>query len=301
MNKVYKRFRRFIESQATKDDPLAALFKRLWWRIRWACTSQPFSFPFRKDLVILIPKTGPGAGIFYQGSSEPDTTEFLNRFLRPGMVVLDIGAHIGEYTLLAAEKVGEHGQVHSFEPSPVIYPVLEKNVQINGFTNVFLNQLAVSNKDGELEFEISSEPSTSSIRNLVGTKVDSKLTYVKTVSLDRYCSDLKRKPDLIKIDVEGAEKYVLQSAHNILKLPLSDSPTLVLEYAPQNYARFNYQPSEILELLAFYGYQALLYLGGSRIDPFVSNSDLPDIVNIIATKQLSYLLHLLRQEDTIND
>jgi FkbM family methyltransferase len=68
--------------------------------------------------------------------------------VKEGMVVVDIGANIGYYTLIAAKLVGKSGIVYVFEPMPSNYECLCKNIEVNGYTNVVLIQKAVSNKYG---------------------------------------------------------------------------------------------------------------------------------------------------------
>ena len=86
--------------------------------------------------------------LYATGIWEKDVTAYLMKLIEGGMVVIDIGANVGYYTLLAAEKVGGHGKVFAFEPEPSRYALLEKNVRINGLKNVILVQQAVSNKTG---------------------------------------------------------------------------------------------------------------------------------------------------------
>src|ERR1017187_7387482 len=67
---------------------------------------------------------------------EPETKILLSNIIRPGMTFLDVGAHVGHYTLLAARLVGPTGHVYAFEPEPENYAILTKNIALNGYTNV---------------------------------------------------------------------------------------------------------------------------------------------------------------------
>jgi len=73
-----------------------------------------------------------GTGILVNSYHEPATVLVVQNLLTPGMVFYDVGAQVGQYTLLAAELVGSLGSVHSFEPDPTSFSVLEKNVAANG-------------------------------------------------------------------------------------------------------------------------------------------------------------------------
>src|SRR5207245_2930011 len=86
--------------------------------------------------------------LYVTGVWEKDVTAYLMKLIESGMVVVDIGANVGYYTLLAAEKVGSHGKVLAFEPEPSRYALLEKNVRANDLKNVIPVQKAVSNKTG---------------------------------------------------------------------------------------------------------------------------------------------------------
>jgi FkbM family methyltransferase len=280
-----------------RRNPFKAIAKRLWWRLRWKITNRPYIIPFAQTLKIVIPKTGSGAGIYYQGFSEPDTADFLRRFLRPGMVMFDIGAHIGEYTLLAAKLVGESGQVHAFEPQSHLFPILSQSVQLNSFEQVVLQCSAVSDRVGEIEFQVLDEPTMSSIRKQATPERPAKIVSVACTSLDEYGRERQRKIDLIKVDVEGAEKFVFQGAAALLNLPPQQAPIWIFEYAPNSYADFAYQPEEILQLLKDYGYEVWQYRGTGHLDAFDPNERLPDIVNLVAAKDKSSLLARIQSED----
>src|SRR4051794_41178218 len=88
-----------------------------------------------------------GRVIAISGEWEPNVTAAFVRALAPGDVCLDIGAHIGYYTLLASRVVGPRGHVYAFEPSPENYSGLRANVELNGLRNVTTAQLAVGEQE----------------------------------------------------------------------------------------------------------------------------------------------------------
>ena len=90
------------------------------------------------------------ARLLMEGRIEKYETELFKKIVKKGMVVVDIGANIGYYTLIAAKLVGENGIVYSFEPEPNSHKFLCKNVEINNYTNVVPIKKAVSNKNGEV-------------------------------------------------------------------------------------------------------------------------------------------------------
>jgi hypothetical protein len=90
------------------------------------------------------------AGLNFYGS-ELSIIKFLIKNLKNDDIFYDIGANYGFYTILAQELI-TNGEIHSFEPNPNIFPLLVKNAQYEKFRNTFLNEIAISDKDGELEF-----------------------------------------------------------------------------------------------------------------------------------------------------
>jgi len=84
-----------------------------------------------------------------EGRYERFTMQLFKEALAPGMVVCDIGAHIGIYSLLAAQHVGREGRVYAFEPDPRTFPYLVRNIEQNGFSNIIIPiKKAVSNHEG---------------------------------------------------------------------------------------------------------------------------------------------------------
>ena len=94
--------------------------------------------------------------IFYE-SHEPPQVAFFKRFLSAGDVVIDVGAHVGFFTLIAASIAGSEGEVHAFEPVPSNFAALEQNARLNGFGNVVLNRAAVGAEEGEVTLGLPGE------------------------------------------------------------------------------------------------------------------------------------------------
>ncbi len=287
---MIQRLQKFLGRSDLRQNPLKGLRRRLVWHLHWAVSEKPLVVPFAGNLKIGLPQSGSGAAIYYQGFSEPDTADLIRRFLRPGMVMVDIGAHLGEYTLLAAQAVGERGQVHAFEPQPKLMAAVRHNISLNGLTNVTVNQSAVSDRTDPLEFEILREPSMSSIRKRETLERGTQLMQVPSTTLDGYWQQ-SLPIDLIKVDVEGAEKFVLEGAQSLMAS--STAPTWVFEYAPRAYADFNYKPQELLSLLTQQGYHIWEYQGMGTIVPFDPTQARAEIANLIAAKDEVKLRSLL--------
>jgi len=144
-------------------------------------------------------------------------SKFLIKNLKDNSIFYDIGANIGYYCFLIKE-ISDFTEIHAFEPAPKNMQVLIKNL-LNK-QNIFLNQLALFNKEDQIDFydtiEIGSGGSTFNfpkVRNFSNFK---KIK-VQTTTLDKYCSNHSSLPDLIKIDVEGAESQVIEGGIKVLK------------------------------------------------------------------------------------
>lgn len=158
----------------------------------------------------------------------------LLKFLKPGSTFVDVGAHFGYFSLFASKIVGENGQVLSVEAMPSTYEFLSENIRKNAaHPNVNLHQGAAFDKETELEFHDFGLVA-SSLNSAFGSRgsqslhdgKDNKVS-VKARTLDAIASDKKiTKIDLVKIDAESSETFVLKGMAEIIK---RDRPIIVTE------------------------------------------------------------------------
>lgn len=154
-----------------------------------------------------------GSGVFgyWLGTYEWEKQKLFKDKVRAGSVVYDVGAHVGFYTLLASELVGDKGRVFSFEPNPRNIAYLRKHMDLNHRNNIQIFETAVSEKTGSHFFSVEENSFYGKISK------DGQLE-VKTVALDDLVDGEKLlPPDVVKIDVEGAELAVLRGAAGILR------------------------------------------------------------------------------------
>lgn len=144
---------------------------------------------------------------------EPAETKLIKRWVKSGMVVVDAGAHIGYFTLLMAKLVGQTGKVHSFEPGKENFTLLKKNVQVNNYKNVVLNQTALSNKVGKVRLYISDDNPQD--HRIIGNERSKKYEVVETTTLDRYFGN-SGKVEFVKMDIQGAEVLALEGGRRLL-------------------------------------------------------------------------------------
>jgi len=153
--------------------------------------------------------------LFYRTGMEKYQTELFKKLVDNGMTVVDIGANIGYYTLMAARLVGKQGRVFAFEPEPKNYDLLVRNVALNKYVNVVTEQKAVSDKTGKADLFISREAGAHGLMS--GREGAVGVKSVETISLDSYFKGRPGPLDIVKIDVEGAELAVLKGMTQVVK------------------------------------------------------------------------------------
>ena len=180
---------------------------------------------------------------------------FVERFLEPGMTVLDIGAHHGFYSLLASVKVGGTGRVVAFEPSPRERERLLRNLALNSCTNVKVEDCALADTSGRQELIIvgSNNSGCNSLRQ-PNVKEPTTSVAVRVETLDGYLAEHPLPPvDFIKLDAEGAELAILKGAGTILgSLP---RPVIQCELEEIRTRPWGYHPREVVALLDTMGYR----------------------------------------------
>jgi FkbM family methyltransferase len=148
------------------------------------------------------------------GTSEPIVQDVLGQLLRPGQVVWDVGANVGFYTVIAAHAVGPTGQVVAFEPLPSNVDALRHNLALNGFARVTVVPCAAAAASGDLTLTLGDEPTWAH----TGGPADAPgAITVPALSLDDAAQrHALADPDLVKIDVEGAECDVIAGMRGII-------------------------------------------------------------------------------------
>ena len=185
------------------------------------------------------------------GVYERDETELFKKLLKKGMVVVDVGAHIGYYTLIAARFVGEEGKVFAFEPDPYNYSLLTKNIEVNGFRNVIPLRKAIFSETRKMKFFL--DKSNLGKHSLSETNVDKCASIsIEATSLDGYFKNTDYKIDVIKIDVQGSEMKVLEGMTNIIKQ--NDNLKIITEFWPLGLRNSGSSPKNFLNKLEEYGF-----------------------------------------------
>jgi FkbM family methyltransferase len=188
--------------------------------------------------------------VLERGIWEPEETQLILEQLRRGDTVIDVGANIGWYTILASRAVGDDGLVIAFEPDPTNFELLKRNVESNGCRNVRLEQKALSNKPGSVTLFL--HESNKGMHSLLSFKESEGSIDVEAVSLYDYLSANTRRIDFVKIDVEGAEAFVLEGMRKTLAA--NPDMSLLLEFVPERFVAAGYDPQSILSQLECGGF-----------------------------------------------
>lgn len=153
--------------------------------------------------------------LFWYGIYEKNQVSAWQSFVRADSVVIDIGANIGYYSLVAS-PIAVNGTVYAFEAASKTFQLLVQNINSNGVSNVYPVFIAIYNESSEMELFISGESNIgmTGLRK-VGNK-DVTIEKVQTISLDEWIKTTGSKVDLIKIDIEGAELLALKGMEDIL-------------------------------------------------------------------------------------
>ena len=180
-------------------------------------------------------------------SFDRELLEYVNQFVMPGDVVFDIGANVGEFAVAAAHKVGAAGAVLAIEPDPYLAALLQRTAAEEGNRDITLKSTcaAASATCGIKSFSIASRGRAANALVSVGSTQMGGVRYnilVPTLTID-FLSAHWKVPDVIKIDVEGAEKSVLEGAGELLR---TRRPLIIIEVSRSE--------REVTQLLHEYAY-----------------------------------------------
>lgn len=244
--------------------------------------------PLNLKLIVKSDDIGVGIPLISKGVYEPLQTKLFLETLQNGDVFFDIGANIGYYSILASSKVGNTGKVYSFEPDINNVQILEENVELNNASNVQIIKKAVSDKSGFVNFKSSD---ISKGDSAISNGEDKNNISVPSITLDDFIAESGVYPNIIKLDVEGAEIMALKGTKGLFsraKQPVG----LFIEYNPQSLRQVSeVDPSFLLNILEEYGFK-IKYIIDEKADSLIEYSKevLNDVMksstfcNLFATK-----------------
>lgn len=222
-----------------------------------------FKYNLDKDIQINLYKDSILSRLIYEGF-EKEETDFLQIFLNEGDTFIDIGANVGLFTLLAAKKVGSKGSVICFEPAPITFERLTENVELNNFRNIDFRNIGLSDEIGELTFHISDngfDAWNSFAKSTDNNLAKSIIVPTSTLNFELKNVD-KSKIKLIKIDVEGWEKFVLRGGRDLF---IEFNPAVMVEFTEVNTFNAGYPVYEIYDLMESFGYSWYIIKDGNLV------------------------------------
>jgi FkbM family methyltransferase len=215
------------------------------------------------------------------GSFEDAETRFVQRFLRPGMTVVDVGAHHGIYTLLASKGVGWRGRVIAFEPSRRERRRLLRHIRVNACWNVAVEACALGDEAGEADLFVVG--GWSDWCNSLRPPAVTERTETIRVGVERLDDVLWRlrvdTVDFIKLDAEGAELSVLQGARELLRG--ASRPVILAEVQDLRTQPWGYRARDIVEFLVRENYCWFAVTADGSLRPAATDMDTYD-ANLVA-------------------
>lgn len=195
---------------------------------------------------------------------------FFRRYLKPGDVVVDVGANIGLYTLTCAVCVGDSGHVYAVEPSPRVFGYLQSNVALNRCRHIHLFNCALGESESVLRFSDESQDDRNGI-------VASGAQEVPVRRLDALPIP-DRSIALLKVDVEGYEKYVLDGATSLLPRV----QCIFIETWEAHFARYGYSCADVHERLRAHGFRLFRLVDGAYrdVEPGYVSEHCEDLIGI---------------------
>jgi FkbM family methyltransferase len=248
-----------------KCTPLRNLWKRLF------DFSKPHGMVLREihGSRMYLDSDDPGVGLsVLMGVFESFETHLFARCIRGSMTVVDVGANIGYYSLLAARGVGKSGRVFAIEPNATVYQMLLQNIAVNGYHTIVPINRCVSNVSGQARFHVNRDlPGESNMLPYSAAEREDTIT-VDTFTLDDLLPDCE--VDVLKMDIEGAEGLALTGASRLLR---NGRPLIFMEFVPALLIKIGTPPTDVLSMIRQHGYCVYLIDEKSRTLQTVADDD----------------------------
>jgi len=247
----------------------AVIPKRRRRRWRWYATTafhRDVHVTFDGDLDVWSPVMNFTARqTFVAGYRDPDVFAWLDRFLRPGMTVFDVGANVGVYGMFMSRRVAPGGTCYAFEPNPVLRPYLEANKRDNSLQNLDLNFVGTGEQESEMCF-VRNRFNLGQSHVAPGSNGRPQSVHVPIVRLDDFVASRGiERIDFVKIDVEGFELQTVRGFESSLRR--FSGVVVLTEVEPRHMKRYGYTRDALFAFMSGLGFDAYA-LDGSRFVPF---------------------------------
>lgn len=228
---------------------------------------------------------------------EPPMVETIVECVEPNKIFIDVGCHVGYFSLFARQKIGPHGYIYCFEPNPYSYKILVNNIALNNYSNIFCFNCAVSNKLCVSNLNIIEyDEGLSTLCNVDDLeKCEAKHMYENKTNIDVITDKLDdiiinniEDITLLKIDVEGYEEQVISGAMQLINKALPKNIIFEVNKSVPN--QNSNQLASILSLLEPLGYvpyiihpwpatqDTMKYFNGKKYLPLLNFSNNQNII-----------------------
>lgn len=186
---------------------------------------------------------------------------YICKTIKPGDLVLDIGAHKGGYLHWIQKAARANGKVIAFEPQPILYKYVKEAIDVFGYKNVTFHHGGLSSKEGTLDLFVPKAEGLTSPGATFEKREGRKGHFIKVpiFQLDKLLADRKKPVSLIKMDVEGHELEVFKGADEVLK---TDKPKIIFEC--ENRHLNGRSVHEVFDYIKGLGYKGYFFKNGKR-------------------------------------
>ncbi len=247
---VIKQLKKLLTHSNCKDKKILTILKVILWKFNQLTFKKPIISPFSDSTkLVCYPDSSYGGYVFFARYPEVEEMDFIKSIVSDSDTIIDVGANIGAITVLAASKALK-GHVHAFEPTPELIPRIHENVALNNLSErVTINQLAVGDENGTIQFTQGSHSEVNKIYKRESGD-NTKTLDVRSITLDTYAKNTKiRHIHLLKVDVEGAELLVFRGAKSILR-----STDVIVFEVNKNCTQFGYTADELVDHIRTKGF-----------------------------------------------
>jgi len=229
--------------------------------------------------------------LFWYGYYEKPVSMLVEKLTKANSVVLDIGAHIGYFTLVAA-KIAKSGKVYAFEPVTKVFQRLQKNVAENNLSNAITVHAAAGESGNDSLIYISTEDNMGMCSLRPPENFSGRTQPVTVISVDEWIQQTGiDNVDVIKLDVEGSELFALQGMKQTL---ISLKPVMIIEINPDTLAYFDLAPGEVVHFVLDLGYVCFNVASNGFLER-IRNERFAENVAFIHSEKLEQFNYLVEQ------